>query len=71
MTGRPRRDETLLAAPAPQPSPTDQINAMSAEATGVLASFRAALLQAQQQIAADQREIAALKKPKPGSKPTH
>jgi len=44
---------------------------MSAEATGVLASFRAALLQAQQQIAADQREIAALKKPKPGPKPTH
>lgn len=44
---------------------------MASDATGVIASFRAALLQAQAQIAADQREIAALKKPKPGPKPTH
>lgn len=41
---------------------------MASDATGVIASFRAAL---KAQIAADQREIAALKKPKPGPKPTH
>jgi TolA-binding protein len=50
----------LPAMAAPAPNPTDQINAMSAEATGIVASFRAALLQAQAQIGADQHRIEAL-----------
>ena len=48
-------------APAPQPSITDQVNAMAANAGQIIASFRGKIMAQQQQIAADAAQIAALK----------
>jgi len=55
----------LLATPAfaqaPQPSITDQVNAMAANAGQIIASFRGEIMAQQQQLAADAAQIAALR----------